>query len=589
ADISLKGPGKNTQALGAKVFLFSKGEIHSYEKYPVHGFLSSAETPIHIGLGNTSVDSAFLVWPDNSFERIDLTKSRLTFTYRPGLPQFDYRLVTENIKNPGSPAKDITASTNLLYKHQENDFHEFDREPLLPHMFSTEGPAVAVGDINKDGLDDVFIGASKWKKPAVFLQNKAGTFTRLAEPGLDRDSTNEHVDACFIDVNKDGAPDLIIADGGNEYYGQETWREPQVYLGDGKGGFKHLDHAFDNIFMNASCITPADIDNDGNIDLFIGGRSVPFEYGRKPRSYLLKGDGTGHFTDVTSQYAPDLTEAGFVTSAQWFDLDGNGQKDLLLTLEWDGIFAFLNKDGHLTKTTITDKKGWWNCLLPVDLNHDGKMDFVAGNLGWNSRLKASDKEPVRLYYYDFDGNGKKEQILTYYLNGKELPFANKHELEKQIPSLKKNYLYAENFAKASLEDLFSRDKLDKADLFTANYFSNALLINQGNGRFEVKALPWEAQLSPFRDAMIVDADHDSLPDVLLVGNYYDNNIQMGRYDADFGTLLFGRDGADPKPTPLNGLTIKGQVRHSKNIKIAGKDACLLIKNNDSAQVIQFAR
>ena len=591
-DITLKGPEKNSNALGAKLFLFTGSNIRSYEKYPVRGFLSSSEIPIHIGLYNTPVDSLFLVWPDNTFQRITLpaggtTHNNIKVAYKKGLPAFDYSRITQFNSNTTTPAKDITASTGLLYRHEENDFHEFDREPLIPHMLSTEGPALATGDINGDGLEDVYISASKWKKSGLFIQNKNGTFSRSAQPALDKDSTNEYIDACFIDVNNDGSSDLVVASGGNEYYGQEPYREPRVYLNDGKGHFQRYDKAFDSLYLNASCVAPCDFNHDGKIDLFIGGRSIPFDYGTIPRSYLLQNDGTGHFTDVTEKYAPGLDHIGFVTSAKWFDIDNDGKKDLLLTLEWGGIWSFLDQNDHLTARLLTSKKGWWNFVLPIDINHDGKIDLVAGNLGWNSRLKASEKEPVRLYHYDFDGNGKKEQVLTYYLNGRELPFANKRELERQMPILKKNYLYAENFAKATLEDLFTREKLQKADTLTADYFSNAVLINQGGLNFRLQALPWEAQLSPYRDAAIVNADRDSLPDVLLVGNYYDNNIQMGRYDADFGTLLLGKSRDSLLTSPLNGLVIKGQVRHIRNIDIGGKKTLILALNNDSAKIIRF--
>jgi len=588
-DIALRGPDRNINALGAKIFLFTKGGIRSYEKYPVRGFLSSAETPLHIGLYDTSPDSVFLVWPDNTFQRITLPEhtGRLSFRYTKGLPSFDYNIVTGHWKNPSRPVSDITQSTRLLYRHVENRFHEFDREPLLPHMLSTEGPATAVADINHDGLEDVFIGAAKWQKPAVFMQDRSGKFSRLTEPDLDRDSTYEDVGACWTDVNNDGSPDLVVASGGNEYFGEEPWRSPRVYLNDGKGSLSKLDNAFPGLFLNASCVTPCDFDHDGNIDLFIGARSVPFDYGRIPRSYLLKGDGKGHFSDVTDRFAPGLSAIGFVTSAQWVDLDKDSRKDLLLTLEWGGIVAFLEKDGRLIKKVLSDKKGWWNFVLPVDLDHDGNIDLVAGNLGLNSRLKASGQKPVRLYYADFDGNGKKEQILTYYIGDRELPFANKQELETQLPSIKKNFLYAQDFAKASLKDIFSIDKLRQADTLTADCFSNAIFINDGHLNFRIQAMPWEAQLSPYRDAVVVDANGDSLPDILLAGNYYDNNIQMGRYDADYGTLLINQGRDSFTVSPLNGLAIRGQVRHILPLRIAGKEAFLLTKNNDSARVIQF--
>jgi hypothetical protein len=590
-DIILKGTEKNINALGSKLILFANGGIRTYEKYPVRGFMSSMETPIHIGLDQTIVDSAFLVWPDNTFQRIQLKAgdSLLRFAWKTGLPRFDYTLLTEYWKNPTRPLKDITSSTGLLHRHEENDFHEFDREPLIPHMISTEGPALAIGDFNRDGLEDVFIGSSKWKKSIVFIQDKKGKFNRSNQPALDNDSTYEDVDACWADINHDGHMDLVVASGGNEFFGTDTMLTPRVYLNDGKGHLIKRQQAFDSLFVNASCVAAQDFNGDGNVDLFIGGRSVPFEYGQIPRSYLLQNDGTGKFTDVTAKLAPELSTIGFVTSAQWFDLDRNGQKDLLLTLEWGGIIAFMNHNGVFIKKVLSDKKGWWNFVLPIDLDNDGNIDLIAGNLGLNSRLKASDKEPVRMYYADFDGNGKKEQILTYYLAGKELPFANKTELEKQMPIMKKNFLYAEDFAKASLNDLFSLDKLRQADTLTANYFSNAVLINDGKLNFKILPLPWEAQLSSYRDAVIVDANSDKLPDILLAGNYYDNNIQMGRYDADYGTILLNKGHGTFIATPLNGPVIKGQTRHIRPISIHGKKAYILVRNNDSTMILSFGR
>lgn len=587
--ITLKGSEKNINALGAKVLVFANGGIRTYENYPVHGFMSSMQIPIHIGLNKVKVDSILLIWPDNTYQRIQYSKMDpfITITYEKNLPKFDYTDITSHWKNPTRPMEDITPKTNLLYKHEENLFPEFGREALIPHMLSTEGPALAVGDINHDGLEDVFIGASKWKWPAVFLQDKSGKFIHTDQPDLDKDSTYEDVGACFTDVNNDGFPDLVVASGGNEFYGKDTILTPRVYLNDGKGIFHKRENAFDNLFVNASCVAPYDFNNDGITDLFIGGRSVPWDYGKIPHSYLLQNDGTGKFKDVTERYAKGLSGIGFVTSALWYDIDKDGDKDLILTLEWGGIVAFINNNGTFTEKVLCDKKGWWNFVLPVDLNNDGNVDLIAGNLGLNSRLKASQKEPVRLYYNDFDDNGKKEQVLTYYLNGKELEFANIRELEKQIPIIKKRFLSARDFAKASLEDIFTKEKLQSADTLTANYFSNAILINDGKLNFSVQPMPWQAQLTPYKDAVVVDANGGNLPDILLVGNYYENNIQIGRNDADFGTILVNEGNGKFEAVTLNGLQVKGQVRHIHEINIRGKKAYILARNNDSTMVIQF--
>ena len=588
-EIKLKGSPQNINALGSKIILYANGGIRTYEKYPVRGFLSSSEIPVHIGLENTKVDSAFLIWPDNSYQTIELKPldTTITFNYQKGLPKFDYDKLKNYRKNKTEPVEDITAKTNILYKHKENPFNEFDREPLLPHMLSTEGPALTVADFNHDGLDDIFIGASKNGKSAVFLQQKSGKFLKTAQPGFETDTTYEYTASCVADVNNDGYPDLITANGGNEFYGKDERLRPRIFLNNGNGIFNRDQSAFDSLFINATTIVSTDFNRDGFPDLFIGGRSVPSKYGEVPRSYLLLNNGRGKFSDVSDKLAPGLSNIGFVTNAIWYDIDQDGQKDLIISLEWGGIIAFINHNGSFTKKELTDKKGWWNFILPVDLNRDGKIDLVVGNLGLNSRLKASKKEPVRLYYYDFDGNGKKDQILSYYVDGRELPFANKDELQKQMPSMNKKFLYAADFAKAGFTDIFPRDELDKADVFTADYFSNAVLMNEGNLKFDLVPLPWQAQLTSYRDAVAVDVNHDSLPDILLVGNYYENNIQMGRYDADFGTLLLNHGDGSFDAENLNGLQIKGQVRHIDKLKIAGKEAFILARNNDSTMVIQF--
>lgn len=588
-EVKLRGSPNNINAVGSKIIVFANRGIRTYEKYPVRGFQSSMETPLHIGLEKTRIDSMFLVWPDNTYQEIQLKEpqSVLSLNYQPGLPLFDYSKITSTFKSTAPPVREISSEIDLKHLHTENMFAEFDREPLIPHMLSTEGPALAIGDINHDGLDDAFIGSAKGKKSCLFIQKKGGTFYKSDQPVLDSDSMYEDVDACWADLNNDGDADLIVASGGNEYYGAEPYLSPRVYMNDGNGNLTKQINSFNNIYITASCIVPSDFNGDGFVDLFLGGRAVSWQYGKTPESYLLQNDGTGKFRDVTQQIAPGLSSIGFITSGVWMDIDKDGDNDLIISLEWEGIYAFINTGRKFNKKVLISKKGWWNFILPFDMNNDGNVDLIAGNLGLNSRLKASESKPVKLYYNDFDGNGKKEQVLTYYVDGKEVPFATKGELEKQIPILKKRFFYAADFAKATIEEIFTSEKLEKANVLEADYFANAILINKGNMQFDIAALPWEAQLSPYRDAVVINANNDSLQDVLLIGNYFENNVDIGRYDADFGTILINRGNAKFSPEKINGLNIKGQGRNIQKIIIGNKEAFVVVRNNDSTIVVQF--
>lgn len=585
----LKGAKGNFNAVGSKCLVFKKDKVESYEKFPVRGFQSSMEIPLNIGLGKKEdVDSMIVIWPDNKFQVIKKTglKDSLNLTYSKGLPVFDYQEFKNKRSSKDYSYEDIAAKLGLDVRHEENNFIEFDRNSLIPFEVSADGPALAIADINHDGFDDIFVGASKRFKSHLFIQSANGLFKESVQPALAKDSTYEGVDAQWIDVNRDSHLDLVIATGGNEYSNNSEYQMPRIYLSDGKGNLSVKADAFSNIFVTASCVVPFDFTGDGIVDLFIGGRAVPINYGEIPKSYLLKNDGTGKFMDVTSQYGKELSSIGYVKNVKLADLDKDGDQDLLLALEWDGICMMENNGKSFTKKILTDRKGWWNFVMPYDFDGDGDLDILAGNLGLNSRMKASNEQPVKMYINDYDNNGRKEPILTYYLNGTESLFPTKLEIEKQMPFIKKKYIYATDFAKASIGDIVGKEKLKEAAVLEANYFENAILVNDGKGNFALKPLEFRAQWSPYYDAQIIDANGDKLPDVLIMGNFYNVNIQMGRYDADFGTVLINKGNCNFTPQPLNGLQVKGQVRKLKELKLKDGNAIVAARNDDKLVVIR---
>jgi hypothetical protein len=584
----LKGSEENIHGIGTNVLIYKKnGEKITSAFYPVRGFLSSAQIPLHIGVGDsTLVDSIVVIWPDRTFKRLDKPTFNRTQTlaWKPGLPVFDYHKIQYKDKGPFA-FEDITAQTQLNFKHVENPFIEFNREPLIPNMVSREGPALAVGDVNGDGLEDVFFGSALREKSALYLQQKDGTFQLHTPEAILKDSIFEDVDAVFADIDNDGDLDLVIASGGNEFSGKEPAMKQRAYLNDGKGNFTIAD-PFPDLYMTASCVLPVDFNHDGKIDFFFGGRSVPWKYGVTPNSYLMQNMGNGRFEDVTRKIAPGLQEIGLVKNGTWADLDGDGDPDLLLALEWGPITAFINQGNHFEQKPLATGSGWWNFVVAGDFDGDGDIDILAGNTGMNSRFHPTPAEPVRMYVNDFDDNGRVDQILTYYVKGKEIPFANFEELTKALPMLKKKYLYSKDLAKGTIADIFGKDKLSKSILREADNFVSTYFENVGpNLTYKAHPLPDELQFSTLNAGDWADLNGDGKKEMLLGGNFYECNIEMGRYDAFFGRILtFGKDGA-MQSNRLGNLIVKGQTRRIRPITIAGKPCFIYAQNNDQARVV----
>jgi enediyne biosynthesis protein E4 len=586
--ITLKGADGNYFGIGAKALVYSDGNVHLQECVPTRGYLSAVDPRLLFGLGrNTKADSVIVIWNDKKFEKKLNVKANQTvvFDQHHASGEFIY-----NFNHPGkTPFRKATQDLSLPYKHRENDFIEFDREPLIPHMVSAEGPASAIGDVNGDGLEDIYLGGGKRQSGVTFIQTKEGKFIEMAQPVFKEDSVYEDVDAIFFDADNDHDLDLLVMSGGNEFSGRSMYCTPRLYSNDGKGNFKRS-LTIPLIFTTGSCVAVHDINNDGSEDLFVGSRAKPWHYGIKPDSYVLINDGKGNFTDRTKEIAPSLLKFGFVKDACWADMDGDGKDDLIITGEWSPMTILLNKKNKLveldSKTSgLYGTNGWWNTTVPFDMDRDGDLDLVAGNLGENSKLKASAKEPVKLFAGDLDNNDSTDQVLTHFVKGKEYPFYTRDELTKRMPFLKKRYLSYHTFAQANLYDVFPEQQLEKAEQHLAYTFETCMFENLGNGKFNMRPLPKAAQLSTVNAIEVADVNNDGSADLILAGNFYPINIQMGRNDASYGLVLLGDGKGNFKPIPAiqSGFSVNGEVRCLKQIMVGETVYFLAIRNNDTVE------
>ena len=595
--VVLQGSGANTAGIGAKVVLKQGGRggtVQTLEQFPTRGFQSSVDPRLHFGLGqSTHIDSLIVVWPDRRHQVLTdvpvdrtVTLSQRDADRSPPLPPLP--------PLPSLPPfSDVTDQLAIDFKHKENAFYDYHREPLIPHLLSTEGPALAIGDVNGDGLDDIYVGGAKWQAGRLFVQQPNGTFRLSPEPAFQADSLSEDVDAVFFDANGDGHPDLYVVSGGNEFWGDDAALQDRLYLNDGHGHFHRDSLALPRFSESGSCVVPGDFNGDGHLDLFVGRRVVARRYGLAPRSYLLENDGTGHFRDVTLEKAPALAEAGMVTTAAWVDYDHDGRLDLIVTGEWMPVRVFHQENGRFVDRTreagLAGTEGWWNSVTVADLNGDGRPDLVLGNLGLNSYLRASPTEPARLYVADFGHNGTLEQILTFYKHGVSYPVAGRDELIGLIPRLRKKYASHADFGASRIEDIFTASELEHATVREAQVFASSVALNNGNGTFTLQPLPVEAQFAPIRAVLVDDFDGDGRPDLLVGGNLYGVPPVFGRYDASYGLLLAGRgDGRfESVDMEKRNLVIGGQVRHMAWLRRAdGSRLIAVARNNDRLQILR---
>src|SRR5216117_46207 len=588
--------GGNRFAIGAKVTLWGGGQQFFQEVEPTRGFQSSVDYVLTFGVGRRdTLDSVKVEWPDGRVSLLEHVATNQRLTVRQALGA--------SLRQPsGHPPSrgpqrlplftDVTDKVGLPYVHRENAFVDFDRERLIPKLLSTEGPFIAVADVNGDGLDDMFLGGAKGQPGALLMQQADGRFVR-SNPGLfEQDAGSEDLGAVFFDADGDGHPDLYVVSGGSEFSAMAPALQDRLYLNDGRGNFRKAVGSLPDEDVSGSRVAAADYDGDGDVDLFVGGRVVPWHYGVDPRSMLLQNVGHGHFTDVTKRPAPELEHVGMVTDAIWRDVDGDGRPDLIVVGEWMPITVFHNAGGgklvRVKTPGLEHLEGWWNRIVAGDFTGHGRVDFIVGNLGLNTRFQASETEPVTMYVKDFDRSGVSKQILSVYNHGTSYPIAMRDELIRALPYLKPRYPRYEDYAGQTVTDIFSAAQLAGATVKQAHTFATALARNNGDGSFTLIPLPLEAQLAPVYGILARDVDGDGKPDLLLAGNFDGVQPEIGRMSASYGLVLRGdgRGRFTPVPAAQSGFMVPGQARDLQQVKTRRGDLYVVARNNDRALVFR---
>jgi hypothetical protein len=590
--VVLKGKGKNTSAIGANVTLYYNGQLNYQELIPARGFQSSVDTRLHFGLGKSDhVDSLKVNWPDGlctSFYDIDANR------FMKIIEDSSKTCLFNEVHETGNPLfRKVEIIPGLDYRHVENDYSDFERDKLLFEMLSNEGPHIATGDVNSDGLTDLFICGAKDSPGAMYIQDNKGNFRRTNEALFETDRISEDTDCAFFDADRDGDIDLYVASGGSEFPASASALLDRLYINDGSGRFTKSPQMLPVAeYICTSCIKPADYDKDGDYELFVGSRLQPFAYGLPSGGYLLENDGKGNFTDVTSSKAPSLKGIGMITDMVWEDVNKDGNPDMLIVGDWMPVKVLINKNGSFEDQSeyygLGNTFGWWNRIFPSDLNGDGYVDFIIGNHGLNSYFKASPARPVTMYVNDFDLNGAIEQIICVYNGDKSYPLATKDDLEKQISSISNMFKTYNDYKDKTIEDIFPAEILAKSVKLKAVIMESCVMMNNRNS-FTLTPLPPEAQFSPVCAVLSHDFNNDGICDLVIGGNQSRAKPQTGIFDAGYGLFLKGDTGGRfvSVGAPESGLSIRGEIRDFKIIKFGSKLILIVARNNDNLQFYEF--
>lgn len=580
--IGFKGSVNNTFGIGCKVIAYAKDKTLLEENFPTRGYLSAINPEIQFGFGASHPDSIQVVWPGGAYETFKNQELANHITA-------DIKNAAGNYYSPKSYADTVPwkkYDSILSFYHRENPTLDFDREPLIVYAASHFGPEAVVSDFNKDGLDDIVICGGKRQATQLFFQEPAGKF-RFSQPELfEAHALNEDTAVAVADLDRDGWPDLIVGSGGNEFK-NGTPLEPRIYM-NRNGHLETSRSLIPGLYINASGIDTLDIDRDGSIDLLITADVEPANFGKPPRHYLLQNDGQGNFRDITLEKFPDLLSFGSITDVVIADLNGDDFPEIAIGGLWSPVNVYAYTDGIWTRQTqngLENSEGFWFALTAADVDNDGDMDILAGNWGLNSRLKASLEEPITLYLQDFDDNGTVDPMVTYYFKGREMPFASKDELTKQLPIINKKYRTYSAFAAASLKDIFGVYALSEAEQKKVYELASCIFLNNGKGQFQKKQLPAIAQVSPIFDFEVADFDGDNLPDIFPVGNLFEISTQLGRLDALNGVLLHNSGDGNFEWWQKAAAPVSGSCRQIMPIKIGDKEGLIIVRNNNTPVIL----
>jgi enediyne biosynthesis protein E4 len=578
--ISLKGNDKNTFAVGSKILLYKNGGVLSREVMPSRGFQSSVDYKQNIGIGQAaSIDSVIIIWPNLAYTKIIHPELNKYLNYTQPLTGDKV-----NIKKEVTTVPLFETVKTLFEKDTDDDFTDFYREKAIPQMLSHEGPKAAVADVNGDGLEDIYIGGTVSKPGRLYLQNSAGEFIKKEEQAFKQFMGFVDGAVLFFDADKDGDKDLLLCSGGNAVMPSSRELQHRLFKNDGKGNFQISTMAFPANKDNISVAIANDIDSDGDLDLFVGARCVSGEYGLTPQSHIYINDGMGNFKNMPDDLCRGIINAGMVTGAVWANTDEQNDKELIIAGEWMSpkIFKYKNNEFTEVKTNLSNKMGWWQTVAVADLNGDGKQDLILGNLGENFYLYPDKEKPVKLFLNDFDNNGQLDKIITRTVDGKDKPVFMKAELESQMPFLKKQNLRNADYAKKSVQELFGKEQMEKALVKTVNYSSSCIAYNNGNGNFTLQNLPPGVQLSSVKSIMPIDINGDGVTDLVMGGNEFGFQPQLGRLDAGSGDVLMndGKGIFSILNQKTTGLILNGQVRDIILVKRNDKTNLLFLQNNE---------